>query len=301
MKRFAKSACLTVAKRRGYLTSSRLTRLILGSLKFGFAPPPDGLTYPGGSKASCVISIDFDHLTKSPNSTASKWIPIASDYLLARNREGTSDLLALSEKYRVPMTWAICGRTAAEDRQSYEMILHSSQPQEVGIHTYSHIDVSGCSEEELETDLQRCLEVLKLPVSPKTFIFPWNRQGHFEILEKFGFETYREQARSISYPRKMNGLWNISPTYYVDTKSYGAQNLIKKYLDLCLSWRSVFHLWFHPWSVIDESIGKRFAEDTLDPIFSYLKEKKDSGDLALCTMGQLASFFQESQTGTDVK
>ena len=203
-------------------------------------------------------------------------------------------MLSASEKYSIPMTWAICGRTAVEDPQSYIRIIESKQPQEIGVHTYSHADVSACTVEELEEEIDKCLNVLKLRDRPKTFIFPWNRTGHFDELKKMGFITYRDKKRSISRPRENQGLLNIPPTYYVDEKSYGATWLMKKYLDLCISWNSVFHLWLHPWSVVLPGDDKgHFVKDTIEPLFAYIQQKREEGVLSVCTMGELASFFRK--------
>jgi len=295
LKRFLKSTALTIAKRRGGFSSTGLSKSIFNQMRIRFGPPQKVAEYPNGAEAACVISIDFDHLTKSQQSTRDKWLPIRSDDLLARNRAGTQNLIRVSEKYEIPMTWAICGKTAEEDPSSYEGILRSNQPQEIGLHTYSHADVSACSASELELEVQRCLEVLKLSSPPKTFIFPWNREGHFDKLKQMGFQAYRDKTRAVAYPDMARGLWNIPPTYYIDQKSYGAHKLIKKYLDACMSWSSVFHLWLHPWSIVlDGGDSCKFTDATLDPLFSYLKERKESGKLTICTMGELASFCGES-------
>ena len=202
-------------------------------------------------------------------------------------------MLSVSERHGIPMTWAICGRTAEEDPASYTRILESKQPQEIGVHTYSHADVSACTKEELHTEVDKCLEVLKLKQRPNTFIFPWNRMGHFEDLSKMGFITYRDQKRSIGNPKENLGLVNIAPTYYVDDKSYGAFGLMKKYLDVCISWNSVFHLWLHPWSVVlGNDVEGRFVRDTIEPLFSYIQQKRDEGVLAVCTMGELAALIR---------
>lgn len=280
--------------RRGSLSVRSIDETILNFMKISFDPPKNKTLYPRGTNAASVISIDFDHLTKSKLSDSRRWIPEKVDSLLRRNRIGTSELISLSERYSVPMTWAICGETAEADPQSYSSILKSKQFQEIGVHTYSHIDVSACSEVELRLDIQRCLEVLNLPERPSTFIFPWNRQGHFDLLRKLGFISYRDQQRSIGVPRLEHDMVNIPPTYYVDLKSFGAQKLIIKFLDLCISWNSVFHLWLHPWSVVSENngeTGKQFVEKTLDPVFSYMSERRKDGSLSLCTMGELSKTF----------
>lgn len=212
-----------------------------------------------------------------------------------KNRIGTSHMLEVSEKYSIPMTWAICGQTAEEDPDSYDAIRGCDVPQEIAVHTYSHADVASCSAEELKEEVERCLKVLDLPEHPRTFIFPWNRVGHFDLLAKMGFITYRGKTRSIGCPNQQSGLLNISPTYYVDTKSYKAHALMKKYLDVCISWNSVFHLWLHPWSVVLDG-SDEFVKNTLDPLMSYMKQKREEGVLATYTMGDLASLWKEKDS-----
>ena len=86
----------------------------------------------------------------------------------------------------------------------------------------------------------------------------------------------------------------------MDEKSYGAEWLMKKYLDVCISWNSVFHLWLHPWSAVlgNDDSGK-FVRGTIDPLFSYIKQKRDEGILAVSTMGELAEFCRKNQTYYD--
>lgn len=280
-----------MAKRRKFASSRLLSRYLLSPTKISFDPPPTYPAYPGGTKAASVISIDFDHLTKSANSSTIRWIPEKSPQLLEKNRIGTKHLIELSEKYSVPMTWAICGQTAADDPESYHRIA-DSKLQEVGVHTFAHLDVAGSSAEELRTDIEKCLSVLNLTNPPTTFIFPWNREGHFELLKELGFKTYREKNRVIGAPRVEHGLVNIPPTYYVDYKSLGAFELMTRYVDLCISWNSVFHLWLHPWSVVpgsDDNSAKFFLEKTLEPVFSYMDRKRNERELALCSMRDLSN------------
>jgi len=262
----------------------------------GFAPPPKGIRYPGGTRSVCVISIDFDHLTKSKRSDQNRWYPEPRKDLLARNALGTRDMIAVSEKHSIPMTWAICGETAEADRASYERILRSKVKQEIGVHTYSHVDVSSCNERELTEEVAKCLGVLNLNERPKTFIFPWNREGNFEVLKKLGFETYRDPKRSVRSPFENHNLVDLAPTYYVDQKSMGASGLMKKYLELCISWNSVFHLWLHPWSVVLEGDERgAFVSQTLDPLFAFMRKKRDEGVLSVCTMGELSTFHRQEQ------
>lgn len=295
MKRSIKSLLLDLATRRNNLSFIPFNKVLLRLMKIGFDPPKREESYPNSRRAACVVSLDFDHMTMSLRSGSTRWFPKPVDELLVKNRNGTSDMLEASEKYAIPMTWAICGRTAEEDPESYESILRSPVRQEIGVHTYSHADIASCTAQEVEDEVLKCLKVLSLRETPRTFVFPWNRTGHFDLLKQMGFLTYRDRNRLVGDPRQHHGLLNIPPTYYVDTNSYRAQSLIKKYVDLCISWNSVFHLWLHPWSVVFSSTDRsgRFVKETLEPVMSYIKQKREEGILATTTMGELGTFFAE--------
>ncbi len=256
-----------------------VTRRMLRLLKMEFNPPFDSIRYPDGSRSACCVSIDFDATRPGRD------VP---------NHIGTYALVELSEKYHLPMTWAVCGKTADDDRDAYERILGSSSRHEIGVHTYSHVDASRCSARELELEITRCLESIAISPTPRTFIFPWNREAHFEVLRRMGFIAYRGAKREITRPRKKRGLWNVPPVFYLDEKSEGAASLIKRFVDLCIECRSVFHLWLHPWSVASENAPLPLVSNTLDPVFEYLARKRNEGLLGVSTIGDLARSFENT-------
>jgi len=281
LKRTAKSLALRGVKFSDALGSERVAGRILRGLRIGFQPPSGPVVYPGNAKAACCISVDFD-------ATRPGRAPL--------NHAGTEALLALGEKYRIPMTWAICGKTAEEDERAYEMVLTSSVAHEIGVHTYSHVAVPNCTVEQLVDEVERCIRSLRLNQRPSTFVFPWNREGHFDVLRRLGFKAYRSADRAIGNPKRMeNGLWNIPPVYYVDEKSYGAQSLITRYIDICLMYRSVFHLWLHPWSLLQKGNTFPLVERTLDPVFAHMSSLRGSGSMAVSTMGELARVSVDSE------
>ena len=276
LKRRVKGAALETARVSTSMGAGFVSRGILAPIKIEYdAPSSRGALYPGGRRSAACISIDFD---------------VTLDERHQPNRAGTRALLDLSERYDVPMTWAICGMTAVSDRESYEWILNSKAKQEIGVHTYSHIDAKKCDADDFEKDVMRCVETLKLDAFPPTFIFPWNRENHFPVLRRMGFKAYRGKERAVGAPTPREGLYNIRPVYYVDQKSFGAQSLINKYADLCVSASSVFHLWTHPWSIVMRD-GTGPMVETLEPVFSHMRALSDRGELALCTMGELAEHF----------
>lgn len=205
------------------------------------------------------------------------------------NRTGTFALVELSEKYGIPLTWAICGKTAEDDPKSYHRLLDSSTEHEIGIHTYSHIDASRAGADELESEINRCIGTLGLKSAPQTFVFPWNREAHFDVLRRMGFIAYRGRDRVVGGLSKAKGLLNFPPVYYVDQKSVGAGSMMKRYVDLCVRHRAVFHLWTHPWSIVEaDGSAEGVVRTALEPVFAYMAQKRDEGLLHTGTMGSMA-------------
>jgi len=243
-------------------------------MKIGLDPGL-GTGYEGGARAACCISVDFD---------------VTSPERRPWNSAGTESLLALSERHGIPLTWAICGRTAEEDQSAYHSILGSSVKQEIGVHTYSHIYANQCSEAVYEEDIERCISVLGLASRPTAFVFPKNREGHFDLLKRLGFTCYRGARRVIGSPVSNEGLWNIRPVYYVDQKSLAATPLIRKFVDACIARSAVFHLWTHPWSLAIDGKPDAMVSEVMEPVFAYMEEKGRAGLLSFSTMGRLSSF-----------
>ncbi|MDA4132497.1 MAG: hypothetical protein OK454_05140, partial [Thaumarchaeota archaeon] len=141
--------------------------------------------------------------------------------------------------------------------------------------------------------IARCIATLGLPSTPATFIFPWNREAHFDVLKRMGFVTYRGKERVIGGLSKARGLWNIPPVYYVDQKSVGAASLMKRYVDICVRHRAVFHLWTHPWSIVEQGgSSERMVRTALEPVFAHMAQKRDEGLLHTGTMGSLATALE---------
>ncbi|HEV2139132.1 MAG TPA: polysaccharide deacetylase family protein [Nitrososphaerales archaeon] len=275
VRRGAKSAALGLVSSRGSARPDSLSAAALRLMKIGLDPGLDS-GYGGSAKAAACVSVDFD-VTREERTP---W-----------NHEGTAALVRLSEKHGMPLTWAICGKTAEDDQDAYESILDSSVKQEIGVHTYSHIYADDTTEKEYEEDIEKCIRVLGISSRPTSFVFPKNREGHFGLLKRLGFKSYRGAQRVIGAPVMNAGLWNIRPVYYVDPKSLHAAGLVKKFVDACVARSAVFHLWTHPWSLSIDGRVDRMASEVMEPVFSYLEEKSNAGLLSLTTMGRLSNFM----------
>jgi peptidoglycan/xylan/chitin deacetylase (PgdA/CDA1 family) len=248
-------------------SSPAMARPILRLIRQGYGP----ISRQEGSPPAMCISVDFD-------------VTVHSRF--DDNRKGTFALLELAGKYDIPITWAVCGKSAEEDRQSYSAIW-GSERREIGVHTYSHIDATVTSSEKFRSDIEKCILSLGLE-SPRTFVFPWNREGHFDVLQEFGFRVFRGRDRAIGNPIQKGGMWNIRPVYYVDQKSLGAEALMKKYLDVCVALSTPFHLWTHPWSLVSKG-GTGPMMRTMESLFEYVAEMRDRGVLMTSTLGEIAA------------
>jgi hypothetical protein len=284
IKRRAKSVALEWVARHGSSEPDSLSSAALRMMKIGLSPGLKG-GYEGGAKAACCVSVDFD-VTRAERHP---W-----------NHSGTAALLRLSEEHGIPLTWAICGKTAEEDPSAYHSILDSSVKQEIGVHTYSHIYADERTEAEYEEDIRRCISTLGLSSPPTSFVFPKNREGHFDLLKRMGFTCYRGALRAIGAPIENRGLWNIRPVYYVDQKSLGAAPLIRRFIDACIARSAVFHLWTHPWGLAIDGRPDAMVSEAMEPVFAYMEEKGKAGLLSFSTMGRLSSFLRCQPWGTEL-
>ncbi len=241
--------------------------MVLRALKYGYGPfegPHEG--HPRPHAYSCA-TVDFD---------------VTRPTRFEDNRKGTLALLELADRYAVPLTWAVCGKAAEDDSRSYSAILNSSTRHEVGVHTFSHIDATSCTAEDFRADIERCIGALGRS-QPRTFVFPWNREAHFDVLRDLGFRNFRGKARAIGLPMVREGLIDVRPVYYVDQKSEGAESLMTSYINLCVKRSAVFHLWTHPWSlVIGGSTAPMMA--TLERVFAHMAALRDERSLATLTV-----------------
>jgi hypothetical protein len=278
LKRGAKMLTLdAVASSQG--SNPRLESSLLKLLRLGYGPISP--TPPGDRRTSAVacVSVDFD---------------VTMPSRFEDNRRGTMALVELAGRYRIPLTWAVCGRSAEKDMRSYAAIADGAPGKEVGVHTYSHLDATVASADEFRADIERCIQALGLE-SPRTFVFPWNREAHFGVLRDLGFRVFRGKDRAIGNPVPKGGLWNVRPVYYVDQKSIGGESLMKKYVDLCVAFCTPFHLWTHPWALVVGGSTDRMTA-TLEPLFEYIAKKREEKQLTTSTLGEISTTLDFLQT-----
>jgi hypothetical protein len=100
----------------------------------------------------------------------------------------------------------------------------------------------------------------------------------------------------LTYPVKIQELWDVHGTYYLTEKSVQEVGVILSLLNSAISYGCVLHLWSHPWDLSVDGNVNSFKEDVLDPVFRYAAEKREKGLLWVCTMRELANYCEANES-----
>lgn len=249
-------------------------------------------------------------------------------------------LLGLLTRYEIGATWGIVGQLFLEERERSTVrrqqplqparLYHAADlvrqvqtcpvQQEIGSHTFSHIEMDNCacSQTKAELEVGECVrQAARWGIEMKSFIFPRNRVGHLETLKKHGFSCYRgpepqwyvRKRRAVRrfghfldiatmqtppsvMPMEENGIWNI-PGSMLYTPSFGSRKFVpvwmrvrraKAGLDLAVKKKQIFHLWFHP---TDLACRADAMLNGLEQIFRYAAELRHAGKLRVKAMRDL--------------
>ena len=200
-------------------------------------------------------------------------------------------------------------------RDIVNQILSCKIPQEIGCHTFSHIQVGDpdCSRECFKSELRACrLAAEELGVTLKSFVFPRNIEGKLEVLSEQGFLTYRGELHSklsrlspiiriiinnlrvwpTALPEERAGLWNLPGClFYPPPKGVTWPAAValqvwkaKMALRLAARKRRLFHLYFHPFNLANNP--DRLFQG-LEKIFIDFCHYRKTGLLDNLTMGEL--------------
>lgn len=206
-------------------------------------------------------------------------------------------------------------------RRLLEKILSCRVPQEIGSHSFSHVIFgdSGCSRKTAASELRACVAAAKeFGISLRSFAFPRNRVGHLDLLRDFGIRCFRgagprwyenrepvvpvgriahlldvwlATAPPLVLPTPTrSGLWNL-PGSMIYFPMHGIRRTVpvsrrvrraEKGLDGAARRRRVFHLWFHPTNLADQT-DRMLAG--LRQILEHAATLRDRGRLSVEPMG----------------
>ena len=195
--------------------------------------------------------------------------------------------------------------------------------QEIGCHSFSHalFDDPALTVEAVRSDLEACLALAaRHGITPRSFVFPRNREGHHALLREYGFRAFRgadptwhaEDFRAPPvasltssirpspsrprFPRRTRSCraFGTSPARCCSCTGPGSDGSFpwalasaRRVAGLRRAIREdgVFHLWTHPFNLASDHEGMLA---TLDAILRDAVRLRDAGRLRIESMGQIA-------------
>jgi len=176
-----------------------------------------------------------------------------------------------------------------------DLICSARAGHEIGTHSFSHIDYSPGNSttelvrRELEESL-RCMEPFGL--SARSHVFPFNRMGpeHLSVLGAGGVTAvrWRDPRLRLSYPvRSEGGVYRLTESLNLRRPRFCRYaELAETLLSHADRRHAAFHVWFHP------SDQRELLENELVSVLRLLRDRRDSGQTWLTTMGALSAYCE---------
>jgi hypothetical protein len=211
-----------------------------------------------------------------------------SERYVGEVEEKTIPLLSqFFDNMAIPVTFAIRGQLVEEENSILERILNSPIEHEIGAHGYYHRTFTSLSRAEAQNELEMISTGFqKFGVRPTSFVFPRNRVSHLDLLERFGYESYRDEGGLLKdgmFVRRKGQLYDVHPGFHLGF-TYNPI-FLNKIIDIATTRMLPFHIWFHPRDIFEtRGSTQKNIEGVLSPLYKYAKEKEKEGTLKLETM-----------------
>lgn len=221
-----------------------------------------------------------------------------TEYSIGKIEEGAIPLFVdLLSDFELPVTFAIRGQLTEINDSSLRVLLKSSVKHDIGAHGYYHKEFQNLSRLEAENELNLIsVGMNKFGVTPKSFCFPRNSVAHLDLLAKYGYKCYRSNGNFMNdcmYIEKGSSLFDVHPTLYLGQPR--SPIMLEKILDVSITKRAPFHLWFHLWNLGDtEETMQKTIEKVLFPLFMHAKKKEREGVLTFETMLSATQKIEEA-------
>jgi peptidoglycan/xylan/chitin deacetylase (PgdA/CDA1 family) len=252
--------------------------------------------------ASLIISIDVD--VGSPEvgvKNGGRNDRNVNDFLTERavgkiEEQVVPLLLQAFNELELPVTFALRGQLTEVENSIVNLILESSTRHEIAAHGYSHKVFTALSELEAEGELRMISAGMKkFGITPNSFVFPKNEVSHLQLLERYGYLSFRGRGnflRDGMYVRKCGNLFDVHPSLFSE---FYSSFFSKKIINLAVKYRAPLHIWFHPWNLgyTPEVAAERITKGLL-PLIEHARKKKKQGVLKFETMCSIAEEYQHS-------
>ncbi|MDO8569780.1 MAG: polysaccharide deacetylase family protein [bacterium] len=235
-------------------------------------------------------------------------------------------LLELSEKYQLPITFAVIAHVALSDCATHDKpapfkpswaksdwydldphsnlelnqdyygadllteIKNSSINHEIATHGFSHDDLgdSETTRAVAKLEISQSEEILrKINEDLSTFIFPNNNVAYADLLKEFGFTTYRvKQNQEIK--KDSLGLYQFPNGLWISPQAFSNQDLVDL-IDKGVSRKQLINFWCH----LFEFDSPREFKSFFEPIFSHIESCKRKGIIEALTIKDIISQSHE--------
>lgn len=235
-------------------------------------------------------------------------------------------LLSLSEKYAIPITFAVVAHLALKDCSGHrsppdfhprwihddwyaidphshltfdkdyygidllEGILSSSVGHEIASHSFSHVDIadSETTREVAIFEIKESFGLLK-KINPNltTFIFPNNKMAYVELLKEVGFSIYRSNDNN-KIRRDNLGLFQFPLGLWLSPKAFCPKDLIKL-INISAKRKQLINFWCH---LFEFDSSKQFV-DFFEPIFAHIELCRKNGIIEALTMRDIVKTLNE--------
>jgi len=128
-----------------------------------------------------------------------EWLP-NQDF----NKENFKILLNIFKNYQIPATWAICGNIFDFLKKEINE-LKKERYFEIAYHSFDHCDYSKIDTKEVIFQIQKLNEIRKkYNLKLETFVFPYNKLNHLDLLVKEGKLRYFRGYIARANPKIIN-------------------------------------------------------------------------------------------------
>jgi peptidoglycan/xylan/chitin deacetylase (PgdA/CDA1 family) len=201
-------------------------------------------------------------------------------------------LIRFFDNLAIPVTFAIRGQLVEVENSILEQLLNSPIEHEIGAHGYYHRTFTSLSRAQAQNELEMISTGFqKFGVKPTSFVFPWNRVSHLNMLERFGYVSYRDEGGLLKegmFVRRKGQLYDVHPGFHLGL-TYDPI-FLNKIIDIAATRRLPFHVWFHPRDLFEtRGSTQKTIERVLSTIYKYAKEKEKEGTLKFETMQSIVN------------
>lgn len=232
-------------------------------------------------------------------------------------RERLPELLQLSTRFEIPLTFAVVGHVAVTDCQAHRpppaftpywlgedwfavdprssllksrefyghdlvrRIIQERVGHEIASHSFSHVDLGddATTEEAARFEIEESYRILAgLGAPPATFVFPGNRPGFLQLVREGGFQIYR-QNRNGPVTEDAHGLWQFPLGFWLSPRAVSPSEIIAL-LHIAMERKVLVNFYCH----LYEFPSRRSLVEFFQPVFACVGRNQQSGRIEARTM-----------------